>query len=355
MRGKKNICLSTRRAQKLAMKILFSPVDSDATGCQRMIYPLTAMRDRYNFSFEVLNSFDAKAQIKKADIVWLQCVIGSQQRSLLDYCNTHGVPVVIDYDDYFAELPSNVVGRFSLPQKEITENWKYYLRSADIITVPCEALATEIKKLTDKQVKILPNLIKKEIFLSHLDYDPYKDTSEIRIMYSCSESHLDDFNFISPVLRWLSYWYPQVKILTNGKLDFLFHNPKYTGKARHIGRVSYESYYKTLAEYRPHIFLAPVLDSVYNRCRSDLKYRQAAVLKCAFLGSNSEVYSAVKHEVSGVLSENYRISWFYNLRRLIKNLDTARQLGEAAYAAQQNHLLEDNIYLWKDVFCSAQT
>lgn len=328
------------------IKILYSVVDSDATGCQRLIYPLAALKQKYGVEYEVLNTFDVKTQLRKADILWMQCLVGPQQRELIDYAKKQGVKVVIDYDDCFSELPTNIQKRFEMSQTEITENWSYYLQTADLITVPCDSLVKEISKLSRRPVAVLPNLIQKSTYQESKDYEPFKDTSELRILYSCSESHLADFKFIVPVLLWCGRIFRNVQILTNGGLNFSYHAPYFKGKSLHISKVSYGAYYSTLRKYQPHIFLAPVMDNTYNRCRSDLKFSQAAVLKAAFLGSDIGTYSSVIDGNVGLLSSNFKAAWLWNLAKLVNNPSYAQQLGKNAYEELQYNLLEDRIDEW---------
>lgn len=329
----------------MTFKILYSVVDSDATGCQRLIYPLTALKQKYGVELDVINTFDAKTQLRKADVVWLQCLIGPQNKELIDYCKKTGVKIFIDYDDNFDKLPKNVKKRFDISQQEITQNWHYYLQNVDLVTVPCQTLADQVRKVTAKPVVVLPNLLQKTTYEEFRDYQPFADTSEIRILYSCSESHLEDFKFIVPILSWIGKLYPNVRILTNGNLNFTYHEPNFKGKSLHISRTSYGSYYSLLRRYQPHIFLAPLLDNIYNKCRSDLKFQQASLLKCAFLGSDVGVYNRLRPE-TGLLTSNYKVTWLWNLRKLIKNLEETQKMGEIAFQQLGNNLLEDHIHLW---------
>jgi len=343
----------------MALKIIFNPVDSEATGCQRIIYPLMALKEKYNIDYEILNTVDARIQLRTANVLYLQCLIGPQQRPLIEHCQKNNIKIIIDYDDNFAEAPKNVIDRFGLSKEAILENWKYYLNNADLITVPCKSLSEEVKVLTSKRVVVLPNLLRKQTYIEFKDYDPFDDLSEIRILYSCSESHLEDFKFISSAMSWIGYWYPNVRILSNGGLNFTYINPNYKGKASHISKVSYGAYYDALKKYKPHIFLAPLLANKYNQCRSDLKFWQAGLLKSAFVGSrlnmHPETYEIVKDRETGILCSNSRLVWFWKLRELINDVTVAKKLGISAYAQLKDNLLEDHIQKWYQELCKLST
>ena len=122
-----------------------------------------------------------------------------------------------------------------------------------------------------KPIRVLPNLLRKTD-LAPVDYDPFDDLSSFRILYSCSESHQRDFKYIMPVLKKIGEWYPNVKIISHGSLDFGYQCPKYRGKHRHYAKTSYNSYYKYIQEFKPHVFIAPLTFTPHNAARSDLKY-----------------------------------------------------------------------------------
>jgi hypothetical protein len=331
------------------VKILFHAVDSEASGSQRLTYPLMALNKKYNFEFEAINTSDIRAQLREADLVLLQCLIGPQQHDLIKYCQDNDKKVCIDYDDNFDALPEVLCNRIGMSSKEIKKNWHQYLREADLITVPTQALAWKLKAITDKPIKILPNLILKEEYEKSRDYDPFDDLFTIRILYSCSESHLEDFKYIIPVLKRIGESYPNVKIMSHGKLNFTYYCPKYRGQASHISYSPYKSYYDLLRGEKPHIFIAPLKYTAHNICRSNLKYLQAGVLKCVFVGSGLTLFDNVKINNTGILVKN-RISWWWYLRKLVRNSNLIKKYAEKAYNDVGNYLLEDHIDKWKNAY-----
>ena len=61
------------------MRVIFNAVDSEASGCQRVIYPLMTLAKAGKAEVEVINTNDIRSQLRKADLVVLQCLIGPQQ------------------------------------------------------------------------------------------------------------------------------------------------------------------------------------------------------------------------------------------------------------------------------------
>jgi len=322
----------------------------DATSCHRVIYPLQALPAE-DYSSEALKIYRLDEQLESSDIVLFQCLAGATEKNLpiISHIQKQGKKVIIDYDDDFSSLPDVKLKQIGKSQDDITVEWKAYLQAADLITVTTSTLANRVKSFTDKPVKILPNLIRKADFDCARDYDPFEDTSEIRILYSCSSSHALDFKYIALILKWLGERYSNVKIISQGSFGFTYFCPKYRGRTKHYPKIPYSSYYQSLLEIQPHIFIAPLRVNQYNICRSDLKYLQSATIKAAFIGNNLPPYHGIKKKTA-ILTDT-RFGWLWNLRKLIKNLDKARSMGRAARRNIREHfILEDHIRLWSNTY-----
>lgn len=334
------------------MKILYSVLDSEATGCQRISYPLlTLEKDKKNLSpnveLDVLNTSKLDDQLKWADLVVIQCLIGMESYSLIERIKEQNKKVVIDYDDNFSALPDNILKSANMPQEVITENWKKYLQIADLITVSTASLVKVIQPFTNK-IKILPNLIRRSDHSDSVSYNPW-ETDELRIMYSCSESHMEDIKWASTILNWASSFSSKVTIISQGGLDYTFLNHKFKGKAIHYGKVPFDSYLKTLRNIKPHIFIGPLTRSAHNECRSNLKYLQSGLLKCAFICSDLPPYSEVIHGLTGFKS-NSKLGWLWYLRKLIKNRNLLINMGQNAYQHSSKFILENHIDQWYQAY-----
>lgn len=352
------------------MRIIYNPIGSCASSCQRLIYPLMALAKAGKAEVEVINTNDIRSQLRKADLVVLQCLIGPEQHELIDYIHEQGKKIVIDYDDIMSDLPPRLLKNLGMNQKSITKNWLKYLKSADAITVPSYALAEKIQGMlfdrfgithADTPVWVKDNFLPREVYEASKDYTPFDDSDEIRIMYSCSESHWDDFQFIGPILKELGEKHPNVTIISQGGLEFGYHFWDYKGKTRHEPKTSYGSYYSMLRRVKPHIFLAPLTSNMHNMCRSNLKYLQAGVVKAAFVGSYLEdmdkkydglyepPYEDVINEVTGLVITK-KSEWYATLSKLVEDPEMIKRIGLQTYDRMANYILEDHIDSWEAVY-----
>lgn len=350
MSEKRQANLQTGRIAPLPpLKIAFNSVGSSATGAHRMLEPMDLLRNKFGADFEPLQGHRLTEQIKACDLVWLQCVIGSEQRDLVEKCKQYNTPVIIDYDDSFADLPAIVRQRTELSSSQIRLNWDYYLNHASVITVSCEALKNRVQEFSDKPVFVLPNCLRSDLYHSQENYTPFEGEDTLRVLYTCSSSHLQDLKEMLWVLSKLIKWNPKVELITQGRLDFSYYRGTFKGRHRHIPEVAYASYYSLLRDIRPHVLLAPLRTNTYNSCRSNLKYLQAGLMKCAFVGSNLAPYQDVVHGKTGLLVD-YSWGWLWQSRKLAKDFRFAQELGENAYYDAGNYLLEHHIGSWVEAF-----
>jgi hypothetical protein len=103
------------------------------------------------------------------------------------------------------------------------------------------------------------------------------------VLYGGAGGHENDFK--GPWGPWLRHK------VENGEIDFhCFASP--VKPLEHLanmitvhGAVTPPEWGKTLTEIRPDFYIAPVEDNIVNRCKSDLKYKEACELGAVFIGT----------------------------------------------------------------------
>ena len=116
-----------------------------------------------------------------------------------------------------------------------------------------------------------------------------------------SYGHLEDVEWMMPVLKWMMETYPQVRlgIMASAKIESLF---SWVPHDRFDFRPSADlgAYYSFLSQL--HIGIAPLLPTEFNRCRSDVKYLEYAAHRCAPICSDHAPYQfSVVPEETGLL------------------------------------------------------
>jgi glycosyltransferase involved in cell wall biosynthesis len=89
--------------------------------------------------------------------------------------------------------------------------------------------------------------------------------------------------------------------------------------------------------------IAPLVDTEFNRCKSELKFLQYSAVGLPSLSSNCPPYSnIVKHGIDGILVENTTAAWYKAIVLCLSHRDRLTQIGNAArQEILHHHLMSD--------------
>jgi hypothetical protein len=103
------------------------------------------------------------------------------------------------------------------------------------------------------------------------------------------------------------------------------------------------------------IFMAPLTDNLFNRCKSSIKYLEYSALGVPGVYSRLEPYnSVIKHGVNGLLASNDE-EWRDCLVSLIENPELRQSIATNATAdLSSNWLLSEHASLWLSAYQEAR-
>lgn len=94
----------------------------------------------------------------------------------------------------------------------------------------------------------------------------------------------------------------------------------------------YDQFVRAFSAGRYDIGLAPLLNDIFHRSKTNIKYREYSACRIAGIYSNVDVYSDhVQNGRNGLLVENDTQSWFEAINWLVAHPLERSQLAEAAY------------------------
>ena len=288
--------------------------------------------------------------IKESDIVVIQRDFprfGDICDTVIEKARSCNKPIIYEIDDLLTEIPNNH------PDYESYKNAQApilgLIAQADGVTCPTIILQNYLLQFNEN-VGILPNYLNDNIWQLLPPFKENNPSSPLVIGYMGSRSHINDLVMITSVLS---------EILDKFGDSVLFRSwgtplpETLLGKANvefiDLGLVSYKDFAAHFSQQRCDIFIAPLVDNQFNRCKSALKFLEYSVLGVAGVFSNMPPYSTVvRNGENGILATN-EIDWYDSLTELIRSQELRYRIGKAAYDTVCNsYLLSKEIPNWKE-------
>jgi len=263
-------------------------------------------------------------------------------------------PIVFDLDDLLFFLPKDHPDRIEHSFAPALLPMFQALLEADVVTVSTHRLRDVLMDYNDRVV-VLPNYLDDTIW----DLKPprLKNSHEdsLIIGYMGTNSHKPDLEYIAPVLLDLIERFPQ-------KISLYFWGTPPPLALRSLSQVQWipfdiRSYPEFAAWFQTQsvdIFIAPLVDNLFNRCKSPLKFFEYSALGAPGVFSRLDPYeSVIQHGYNGFLAVT-QSEWARCLRSLIEDEDLRfRMATEAQATVKEKWLLSQNISQWIETFQAA--
>ena len=297
-------------------------------------------------------------QISLADIVVIQRDFPRWKDSynrVITRARAEGKTVIYEIDDLLLELPPDhpdvpihyyTPVLFSIMQATI---------EADAVTAATAPLCAYLRSF-NPNTWLLPNYLN-DFFWPVKDKLSVSNRFPVVIGYMGSNTHMKDLEFLTPVfLRLLDRY--QNKIL------FRFWGgapPREVRSHHNVEWIPLEiSDYKEFAAYfskqESDIFIGPLNDSSFNRCKSPIKCLEYSSLGIPGVYSQISPYEAViQSGENGFLARNLE-DWEHYLAQLIESPDLRSKIGRKALeTVHQDWLLSKHAHEWLDVYSQARS
>lgn len=285
-------------------------------------------------------------------------------QKLADFCKGSKKLIVYDFDDIYYEVPEHN------PHKKRTLEWSFIqkvMAQANILTVTGTELYKTLRPHHPK-ISILPNMI------DFMKYKPRPHLSKtFRIGWAGGASHLQDLLLLFSPIRELQKKYEFEFVLFGmfenyDRLAEMIRQKNITADVtkdpfekdfiqfiKNLEGISYQSKPVVTYEKFPEdlknldldLGLCPIQNTLFNRCRSAIKFYQYAAVHTISLASRIYPYT----EEPVLLTDNSDTSWARHLENIISN----RTLREEAARTQFDYVFEQrnyekNIAAWERVY-----
>lgn len=324
-------------------------------GWYRIINPLEKLgADVIRGKFELKGAQTALDMKQRGDI-WVTKHIDSLElitEILVDRDFT-GSKLILDFDDDPFNLNKEHPAYEAFTSRKPL--YERFIKGADHIICSTEAIKSVIEPLNN-HITVIPNAIDPKIW--NVNKTPIGNPNigrcdgKIRIGWFGSSSHLADMNLILPVIEELEKKYPNVEFHLVGFADTKitegrrFHYPPTKG---------YEEYPQFVADMAIDIAIAPLIDTQFNRAKSNIKWLEHSMLKTPMVLSNVSPYKeCVENYKTGFLATGTN-QWVKYLSWLIENPEKRKEIGENAHqAVLKDWLIEKQLPKYEKLLNSMQ-
>jgi glycosyltransferase involved in cell wall biosynthesis len=283
-------------------------------------------KDAQEFTPEELEK--AAKHLGQYDIIWSTYFTNPTFYTLLRVVNAkYGTKFVLDVDDdLFAIKLDNPIW-LKLTDENVW-HMQCMVRDADYITTTTERLAHVIRERRDQHddtVFVLPNYIGD-------DYknDPIDNGEEIVIGYFGGSSHFNDLDNSGAIeavqkimhenknVRFVSCGMPIEKYLPKQRYSYDEGAPGLAWITDVFPRLNFD------------IAIAPIDNSRFSQCKSNIKWQESTRMGAAFVGSNIGPYSDLANGVNSLLVKNAQEDWYKALKKLVDDPRLRKTLVDQA-------------------------
>ncbi|MHB9003926.1 MAG: glycosyltransferase [Coriobacteriia bacterium] len=280
--------------------------------------------------------------VDAADIVVFQRLHEPGVLDAIRYARAAGKLTVYELDDDLWHIHRDSAAYGFYSRQGVLGVIEEAIRSCELVTTTTPALASRLRSL-NRATRILPNMLPDEYW--QFDEPVAQSDDRIVIGWAGSNTHLPDLKLLNGVMPQLLDRYQNLEFAWAGMSEMPF--PEHV-RMRMVPGVPLEQYPGLLGQF--HIGIAPVVDTVFNESKSDLKYLEYARRGIPVVASRAPSYEqSVVHGVNGFLASNAK-DWLKYLIRLIEDVELRRQIGAKGMEFARARMISGNVRLWEEAY-----
>lgn len=263
-----------------------------------------------------------------------------------------GIPAVISYDDNVQAVPPYNPGHPSFCPNATAKQWNIEaLRRFSALIVSTQNLKDVYGAYT-KNVYICPNSIDFSWRDQYLGLPPAipKKLGEIRIGWAGSSAHWANLKYINKAVLDIMHKYPHVTLHYTGLYGGLFEDKDIQDRIHVTKFADLPDWPETLVKMGLDIAVAPLVDNLFNRAKSNLRCIEYQAAKYSVIASDVEPYRYIDDYETGILVKEPD-DWFVAMEKLITDEPLRKRLALQGYEqAKKDYSMQNNYTYWTDAF-----
>ncbi len=319
--------------------------ERNANSFYRAIFPLRALQRRgHEVVWPGLDWQDVPLRrLVACDLV--HCYRRTDRLDDLRELARHGVAISFDNDDDFLASEAGAVG-VGLDKRrhynKIARETIAGARLADLVTTTSERLVDFYRAAGAEHVVALGNHLEDTLegFGSPAAHDG------VVVGWVAAIEHRTELERIpiASALRELLAAHPDLRVLSVG-----LRLPLGPERYEHVDRVNYVDLIKTANTM--DIGIAPLVDTPFNRARSDVKLKEYASAGAAWLASPVGPYAGLGEAEGGMLVADG--DWTLRIDELVRKGRRRRKLAKRGLRWARNEVIDRHVARWESAFLDA--
>lgn len=278
-------------------------------------------------------------------------------QTIVSLARQQNKPVIYEIDDLLFEIPMGHPDHAVHYYTPTLFPMLQAIADADWVTTSTPALEDYIKPL-NPNVSWLPNYLDEQLWPVRSPSTEPTNNHPIVIGYMGSETHLPDLEEIAPALESLIQRFGQA-------IAFRFwgaHPPERLRQTAYANQVewqplaipNYPQFAAYFSQQQSDIFIAPLKDTLFNHCKSPIKFLEYSIQGIPGVYSRVAPYEALITQGENGLLASGEKEWVEHLSRLIEDAAMRRTIGRNAQEyVRQNWLLAPHAAQWPAAYRQA--
>ena len=280
-----------------------------------------------NYPFSI--SFDARDS-SPPDLVIFCRNSESRYRHILEKVQKGSIPYIYDLDDNLLDIPLETADGAYYRSPEQAHMIERYLRGASLVRVYSPMMLERVHGLGARSALVKPP-INWQAFTASPHQSAAGGSPQVKIVYATSRRQDGLAALFIPALRRILQTYEgKVSLHFWGYLPHEFRQRR-SNIRFHEFTQNYPRFIRQFSTQGYEIGLAPLLDDVFHRSKTNNKFREYGACGIAGIYSNTPVYAnCVENGVTGLLIPNQPDDWYKAITKLIDNPELRTRIGHAA-------------------------
>jgi glycosyltransferase involved in cell wall biosynthesis len=263
------------------------------------------------------------------DIIFFQRQYAVESLNTITKMQKMGMPTIAHVDDNVWEIQKNNPA-FSTYQGDTMARFQEIMSGAAAVTTSTPYLRELCLKF-NPNVHIFRNLVETS-FLSPLPREDRDRSDEVRIGWTATPHHHDDYVVISQALKEIAHKYSNVKFVFMGYMPPEAKEMIPAKQLEYYSFVRVEDFYPAFAALDFDIGIAPLTDHPFNWGKTARKAQEYAIFKIPMVLSAVRNYDDwVEEETCLKPHRNRHLGWMQTLSRMIEDVELRKRLATAAY------------------------